>query len=200
MSAAIDEVLALVRPDLQAFAGYSSARSAAVQGEVWLNANESAWANAADPAGSSRRYPEPQPLALREGLAALYGVTPQQLLIGRGSDEAIDLLVRALCVPGRDGVLVTPPVFGMYAVCARLQGAALIEVPLVDSEDGLRTDLDAVIDAAKAQGAKLAGSHFYTALILINGLVVIGLHNGGPFGTARRQSLQREGASGGKQY
>jgi len=123
MSAAIDDVLALVRPDLQAFAGYSSARSAAVQGEVWLNANESAWANPADAAGSSRRYPEPQPLALREGLAALYGVTPQQLLIGRGSDEAIDLLVRALCVPGRDGVLVTPPVFGMYAVCARLQGA-----------------------------------------------------------------------------
>jgi hypothetical protein len=43
----------------------------------------------------------------------------------------------------------------------------------------------------------LAGSHFYSALILINGLVVIGLHNGGPFGTARRQSMQREGASGG---
>lgn len=155
MSAAVEEVLALVRPDLQAFAGYSSARSAAVQGEVWLNANESAWANTADAAGSSRRYPEPQPLALREGLAALYGVTPQQLLVGRGSDEAIDLLVRALCVPGRDGVVVTPPVFGMYAVCARLQGAALIEVPLVDSEDGLRADLDAVVDAAKAQGAKL---------------------------------------------
>lgn len=155
MSAAIDDVLALVRPDLQAFAGYSSARSAAVQGEVWLNANESAWANPADAEGSSRRYPEPQPLALREGLAALYGVTPQQLLIGRGSDEAIDLLVRALCVPGRDGVLVTPPVFGMYAVCARLQGAALIEVPLVDYEDGLRADLDAVIDTAKARNAKL---------------------------------------------
>ncbi len=144
-----------LRPDLQAFAGYSSARSAAVQGEVWLNANESAWANPADAAGSSRRYPEPQPLALREGLAALYGVQPQQLLVGRGSDEAIDLLVRALCVPGRDGVLVTPPVFGMYAVCARLQGAALIEVPLVDSEDGLRADLDAVIDIARARNAKL---------------------------------------------
>ncbi len=155
MNAAIDDVLALVRPDLQGFAGYSSARSAAVQGEVWLNANESAWANPADAAGSSRRYPEPQPLALREGLAALYGVTPQQLLIGRGSDEAIDLLVRALCVSGRDGVLVTPPVFGMYAVCARLQGAALIEVPLVDSEDGLRADLDAVIDTARARNAKL---------------------------------------------
>ena len=155
MSAAIDEVLALVRPDLQAFAGYSSARSAAVQGEVWLNANESAWANPADAAGNSRRYPEPQPLALREGLAALYGVTPPQLLIGRGSDEAIDLLVRALCVSSRDGVLVTPPVFGMYAVCARLQGAALIEVPLMDTEDGLRADLDAVIDTAKARNPKL---------------------------------------------
>ncbi|MHC1653624.1 histidinol-phosphate transaminase [Stenotrophomonas maltophilia] len=155
MNAAIDDVLALVRPDLQAFAGYSSARSAAVQGEVWLNANESAWANPADAAGTSRRYPEPQPLALREGLAALYGVTPQQLLVGRGSDEAIDLLVRALCVPGRDGVLVTPPVFGMYAVCARLQGAPLIEVPLVDGEDGLRADLDAVIEAATARNAKL---------------------------------------------
>ncbi|AWH25191.1 histidinol-phosphate transaminase [Stenotrophomonas sp. YAU14D1_LEIMI4_1] len=155
MSAAIDDVLALVRPDLQAFAGYSSARSAAVQGDVWLNANESAWANPADTAGSSRRYPEPQPLALREGLAALYGVQPQQLLIGRGSDEAIDLLVRALCVPGRDGVLVTSPVFGMYAVCARLQGAALIDVPLVDSAEGLHADLDAVISAAQQQGAKL---------------------------------------------
>ncbi|WP_312710155.1 histidinol-phosphate transaminase [Stenotrophomonas sp.] len=152
---ALDDVLALVRPDLQAFAGYSSARSAAVQGEVWLNANESAWANPADTAGSSRRYPEPQPLALREGLAALYGVQPQELLIGRGSDEAIDLLVRALCVPGRDGVLVTSPVFGMYAVCARLQGAALIDVPLVDSAEGLHADLDAVIGAAQQQGAKL---------------------------------------------
>lgn len=155
MSAGIDDVLALVRPDLQAFAGYSSARSAAVQGEVWLNANESAWPNPADAAGSSRRYPEPQPLALREGLAALYGVQPQQLLVGRGSDEAIDLLVRALCVPGRDGVLVTSPVFGMYAVCARLQGAPLIDVPLVDGVDGLRADLDAVIRTAREQGARL---------------------------------------------
>ncbi|HIE5355336.1 TPA: histidinol-phosphate transaminase [Stenotrophomonas maltophilia] len=155
MNAGIDEVLALVRPDLQAFAGYSSARSAAVQGDVWLNANESAWANPADAEGRSRRYPEPQPQALRDGLASLYGVQPQQVLVGRGSDEAIDLLVRALCVPGRDGVLVTPPVFGMYAVCARLQGAPLIEVPLVDAADGLRADLDAVIESARAHNAKL---------------------------------------------
>lgn len=148
-------VLSLVREDLRAFAGYSSARSSALVGDVWLNANESAWANPADPQGSARRYPEPQPEALRARLAALYDCTPEQLLIGRGSDEAIDLLVRALCEPGRDAVLVTPPVFGMYAVCARLQNAPLLEVPLVDSESGLNADIDAIIAAALSGKAKL---------------------------------------------
>ncbi|WP_282296266.1 histidinol-phosphate transaminase [Stenotrophomonas sp. PS02289] len=148
-------VLSLVREDLRAFAGYSSARSSALVGDVWLNANESAWANPADPQGSARRYPEPQPEALRARLASLYGCTPEQLLIGRGSDEAIDLLVRALCEPGGDAVLVTPPVFGMYAVCARLQNAPLLEVPLLDSESGLNADIDAIIATALSGKAKL---------------------------------------------
>ncbi len=148
-------VLSLVREDLRAFAGYSSARSSALVGDVWLNANESAWASPADPQGSARRYPEPQPESLRARLAALYGCTPEQLLIGRGSDEAIDLLVRALCEPGRDAVLVTPPVFGMYAVCARLQNAPLLEVPLVDSEGGLNADIDTIIATALSGRAKL---------------------------------------------
>lgn len=148
-------VLSLVRADLQAFAGYSSARSSALVGDVWLNANESAWANPADVAGGARRYPDPQPAALRDRLAELYGCSSQQLLIGRGSDEAIDLLVRALCEPGRDAVVTTPPVFGMYAVCARLQNAPLIEVPLVDQGDALVADIDAVIAAALSGNAKL---------------------------------------------
>lgn len=148
-------VLSLVRPDLRGFAGYKSARSEALQGDVWLNANESAWANPADGQGRSRRYPDPQPPALRARLAQLYGVVPEQVLVGRGSDEGIDLLVRALCVPGQDAIVVTPPVFGMYAVCARLQGARIIDVPLVDGEAGLVADLDAIREAALAQGAKL---------------------------------------------
>lgn len=154
MSAA-PSVMALVRPDLQAFAGYSSARSSALVGDVWLNANESAWANPADADGSARRYPEPQPAALRARLAQLYGCTTEQLLIGRGSDEAIDLLVRALCEPGRDAVLVTPPVFGMYAVCARLQNAPLLDVPLRDEDDVLAADIDAIIATALQGNAKL---------------------------------------------
>ncbi|WP_296280248.1 histidinol-phosphate transaminase [Pseudoxanthomonas sp.] len=148
-------VLSLVRPDLRGFAGYKSARSEALQGDVWLNANESAWPNPADGQGRSRRYPDPQPPALRARLAQLYGVGPEQLLVGRGSDEAIDLLVRALCVPGQDAIVVTPPVFGMYAVCARLQGAPIIEVPLREGDAGLAADPDAIREAALGQGAKL---------------------------------------------
>lgn len=148
-------LLSLVREDLQAFTGYSSARSSALVGDVWLNANESAWANPADVTGRARRYPDPQPAALRDRLAELYGCAPEQLLIGRGSDEAIDLLVRALCEPGRDAVVTTPPVFGMYAVCARLQNAPVIEVPLVEQGDALVADIDAVIAAALSGNAKL---------------------------------------------
>ena len=148
-------LLDLVREDLRGFAGYKSARTEALQGDVWLNANESAWANPADATASSRRYPDPQPAALRETLAVLYGCESSQLLIGRGSDEAIDLLVRALCNPGRDAVVITPPVFGMYAVSARLQGAPIIEVPLRDSANGLDADLQAIGDAALQGNAKL---------------------------------------------
>ena len=148
-------VLGLVRPDLRGFAGYRSARSDVVQGAVWLNANESAWPSAADPEGRCQRYPEPQPEALRAALAALYGCAPAQLLLGRGSDEAIDLLVRALCRPGEDAVLATPPVFGMYAVSARLQGAPLVEVPLRDGAAGFALDADAVVAAALRAAARL---------------------------------------------
>lgn len=148
-------VLDLVREDLRAFAGYSSARSHKVEGSIWLNANESPWNNPADDDGDVRRYPQPQPEALRTALAGLYGVKPEQLLIGRGSDEAIDLLVRALCRAERDAVVIAPPVFGMYTVCARLQNAPLVEAPLIDRNDAWVTDLAAIRDLAIARRAKL---------------------------------------------
>lgn len=148
-------VLDLVRADLRDFAGYSSARSFRGAAEVWLNANESPWANAADPDGRVRRYPEPQPPALRAALAALYGCAPEQLLAGRGSDEAIDLLVRALCVPGQGAVAISTPTFGMYAVCARLHGARVVDVPLRERADGFFIDGDALVHAARRQDARL---------------------------------------------
>lgn len=152
-------VLSLVRPDLREFAGYSSARSSAradtSAASVWLNANESPYANPTDLEARQRRYPDPQPAALRDALANLYDVSSDRLLIGRGSDEAIDLLVRVLCRAGQDAVVVSTPVFGMYAVCARLQNAPLIDVPLIDDVDGFRSDVQAVGDAALGNGARL---------------------------------------------
>lgn len=148
-------VLDLVRPDLRDYAGYSSARRTGARGSIWLNANENPWPNPMDSSGGHNRYPAPQPEPLRQALAALYGVVPDALLIGRGSDEAIDLLVRALCRPQTDAVVVSSPVFGMYAVSARLQDAPLVDVPLVDGLNGFAPDLAAIGDAAEGQGAHL---------------------------------------------
>lgn len=146
---------ALLREDLRDFGGYRSARCEAGDGSIWLNANESAWASDADPTAAVRRYPQPQPQDLLAALAALYAVDTAQLLIGRGSDEAIDLLLRTFCAPGLGSIVIAPPVFGMYAVCAHLQGAGVVEVPLIDGDDGLCVDMDAVGAAALQTGASL---------------------------------------------
>jgi histidinol-phosphate aminotransferase len=90
------------------------------------------------------RYPEPQPRKLIERLASLYEVTPDDLLVTRGSDEGIDLLVRAFCRAGREAILVCPPTFGMYAVTAAIQGVAVVNVPL-RAESGFALDEAALL-------------------------------------------------------
>ena len=137
-------VLELARAEIRAMQPYSSARMEAGGGQVFLNANESAWAPVGDSGLGCNRYPEPQPAALLDALSALYGVRREQLLVGRGSDEAIDLLVRAFCRAGRDAILIQPPTFGMYAVSARVQDAGIIEVPLASD---FALDVDAVLAA-----------------------------------------------------
>lgn len=151
----MSRVTDLVRADLRDFAGYRSARSDRVDGDVWLNANESPYANVADPCAVSRRYPDPQPDALRERLAWLYDCRPERVIAGRGSDEAIDLLVRALCEPGQGAIVTTPPTFGMYAVSARLHGVRVVEVPLVEDSNGFRCDAENVVRGALESGARL---------------------------------------------
>jgi len=119
----------LARPDIVALKAYEHA--AWDPGLERLHANELPWrANADDSQAGLNRYPEPQPRALVERLAGLYGVEPERVLVGRGSDEAIDLLTRGFCRAGTDAVLICPPTFGMYAVAARIQGAEVIQVPL----------------------------------------------------------------------
>ena len=140
----------LLRPDLRDFTAYHAASPR--RGVARLHANESSWRAAWDATEDGlNRYPDPRPAALSEALAALYGVVPEAVLMTRGSDDAIDLLVRAFCRAGKDAVLVCPPTFGMYAVAARLQGARVVEVPL---NRGFGVDAPGVLSAA-AEGVKL---------------------------------------------
>jgi len=137
-------VLDLARAEIRALQPYSSARMEASGGRVMLNANESAWSPPGDHGLACNRYPDPQPAALVEALARLYGVRASQVLVGRGSDEAIDLLVRAFCRAGQDAIAIQPPTFGMYAVSARIQNADVVTVPLAAD---FTLDVDAVLAA-----------------------------------------------------
>jgi histidinol-phosphate aminotransferase len=137
-------VNALARPDIVALKVYEHA---AWRPELErLHANELPW----DPAGGDgrdglNRYPQPQPRVLLERLASLYEVPSESVLLGRGSDEAIDLLCRAFCRAGHDAVLACPPTFGMYSVSARIQGAEVLSVPL-RPERGFALDEQALLE------------------------------------------------------
>ena len=139
----------LARPDIVALKGY---RHAAWEPELTrLHANELPWRALGDDSRAGlNRYPEPQPLALIGRLADLYGVARERVLAARGSDEAIDLLIRAFCRAGCDAVLVCPPTFGMYTVSAQIQGAQVLSVPL-KAADGFSLDEEAVLKAATTQ-------------------------------------------------
>jgi len=147
-------VLGLARPELLALKPYSSARMEAGHAAVMLNANESPWLPFAGDTLDLNRYPDPQPAALLKLLASAYAVEARQIFVGRGSDEAIDLLVRAFCRAGRDAVLVSPPTFGMYAVAAGVQGASVVSVPL-RAENDFALDSVSLLQAAESHPVKL---------------------------------------------
>lgn len=123
------DVLDLVRQDLRDLQAYQAATPDFDR--LRLHANESPWDEPLElHVGSINRYPPVRAIDLEARLAEVYGVKGEQLLVTRGSDDGIDLLVRTFCAAGRDAVLTTPPTFGMYAVAARVQNAQCVEVPL----------------------------------------------------------------------
>jgi len=133
----------IARPEIRALRAYEHATWE--PGLVRLHANELPWRSHSDASAAGlNRYPEPHPHELTAALAHFYGVDPTRLLATRGSDEAIDLLIRSYCRAGTDAVIVCPPTFGMYAVAARIQGAGVVEVPL-RRELGFDCDFDAVL-------------------------------------------------------
>jgi histidinol-phosphate aminotransferase len=127
-------LLALARPDIVGIKAYSHA--AWLPSMTRLHANEAPWRPVGDAtAAGLNRYPEPQPAALIERLADVYGVPPASLLVARGSDEAIDVLSRIYLRAGADSILQCTPSFGMYKVAAHIQGAAVVEVALDRARD-----------------------------------------------------------------
>jgi histidinol-phosphate aminotransferase len=138
-------VIDLVRPEIRNLRPYRSARFE--EGLVRLNANETPWRPPGDVSASGlNSYPEPRPETLARRLAEYYGVPREQLLVTRGSSEAIDLLIRCFCAAGRDQILICPPTFGMYEVYAQVQGAKVKSVPLL-ADQGFELDLGGIQNA-----------------------------------------------------
>ena len=121
------EILALPEFDIAANANDSFGSDA-----IKLDANENPYAplTGGALAAGLNRYPEPQPARLKQAMAALYGVSPENLVVTRGADDAIDILVRTFCRPGKDAVSICTPTFSAYAHFARLQGARVLDTPL----------------------------------------------------------------------
>ena len=116
----------LVRKNIRDLQAYSSARSESQLKEgTFLDANES-------PFGVLNRYPDPLQIKLKQKLAAAKNVNVQNVFVGNGSDEVIDLAFRIFCNPESDKALLFTPTYGMYQVCADINNVQTIKVPLTD--------------------------------------------------------------------
>lgn len=119
---------ALVRPNIRSLVPYRCARDDYDSG-ILLDANENSIGSVTGDEGLNR-YPDPHQNELRAKIAAIRGCRPDQIFCGVGSDEAIDLLIRIFCVPGKDCIVITPPTYGMYKVAAKVNDVAVNEWPL----------------------------------------------------------------------
>lgn len=116
-------------PHILALKPYSSARDEYSGSEgVFLDANENALGSATKELYN--RYPDPHQKSLKQKIARVKGVQPEQIFLGNGSDEIIDLLIRATCVPAESHILTMPPTYGMYSVSASVSNIEVVPVPL----------------------------------------------------------------------
>lgn len=121
----------LLRTNIQELTPYSSARDEYTgEANIFLDANENSIGSAI--LGDYNRYPDPAQLQLKEKIAELKGVKDNQIFLGNGSDEAIDLLFRAFCAPRKDRALIFPPTYGMYQVQANINNTPIEEILLND--------------------------------------------------------------------
>jgi histidinol-phosphate aminotransferase len=124
----------ILRENIKKLVPYSSARDEYKGKEgIFLDANENAFGAPVSIAGNTslNRYPDPLQLAVKEKLSKIKGLPIENIFLGNGSDEAIDILYRAFCNPGKDNVIVCPPTYGMYEVSANINDVEVKKVPLL---------------------------------------------------------------------
>ncbi len=136
----------VIRPHILSLTPYSSARDEYSGSEgTFLDANENPFGSVIS--GKYNRYPDPYQSVVKEKLAKIKKVRPSQIFLGNGSDEAIDLIIRAACEPKQDNILILPPTYGMYKVCADVQNVAVKQVPLTTD---FQVDTKKVLETADA--------------------------------------------------
>ena len=119
----------LVRENIKQLKPYSSARSEyRGNADVFLDANENSYGSPLDE--NFNRYPDPLQWKLKQEISKIKGVPPQNIFVGNGSDEVIDIAFRIFCDPGIDNVIICPPTYGMYKVCANINAVDVREVML----------------------------------------------------------------------
>jgi len=124
-----EKIVQLARKNVLTMKPYSSARDEySGQTGIFLDANENSLGSVLPQ--PLNRYPDPHQRELKGRLSEIKNVAPDRIFLGNGSDEAIDLVIRVFCEPGLDRIMILPPTYGMYAVCAEMNDAGIIEAPL----------------------------------------------------------------------
>ena len=144
------DLYGIVRPNIVALKPYRCARDDYDSG-VLLDANENSFGAPVEvPAVTEvERYPCPYQWELKELVSAFRGVRREQVFLGVGSDEAIDLLIRVFCRPGKDSILITPPTYGMYKVSAAVND---VEVKTCNLTEDFNLDLAPTLAALAPSG------------------------------------------------
>ena len=133
------DVNTIIRENVKKMQPYSSARDEFDNHEstlVFLDANES-------PFGTTNRYPDPRQNKVKMALASIKDIGADQILLGNGSDEVLDLLFRAFCEPNKDNIITLPPTYGMYHVLSNLNAVENREIPLLND---FQPDIDQIIN------------------------------------------------------
>jgi histidinol-phosphate aminotransferase len=124
------DINTLVRKNILTMKPYSSARDEFKgEADIYLDANENPYQS------PYNRYPDPLQRRVKDELATVKEVRPEQIFLGNGSDEAIDLIIRAFCEPNQDSILITEPTYGMYSVCAEVNAVNVQQVLLTPDFD-----------------------------------------------------------------